>query len=744
MSGLPGPTNFAAGSARRCASLRSLQARRSAPCAYTFLFVRLRRRNEAPAKPRRRIRKLRFTLLLLILGLVCLASFGFGFITAIANDVPSLDPAKARKAERNGYIYASDGTVLAVLRSDQSRVLVGSNQIAPIMKQAIVAVEDRRFWEHQGVDLRGILRAVWSDISNKGVVQGGSTITQQLVKNTYIRPERTVSRKLKEAALAWQLERRWSKDRILTTYLNTIYFGHGAYGIEVASRVYFKHNASELTLPEAALLAGLPANPTAYDPVSNPTRALDRRNTVLALMFGQQLITKSQYDAARRTPLPSAEGVGLPGTSGPAKYFTEYVKQQLIDYYGSGKVFGGGLKVYTSINLDLQNRAREAIDKWLTRKDGPAAALVAVDPRDGQVLAMIGGEGFSKSQFNLATQGERQPGSSFKPFVLAAALAEGVSPETTYESKPQVINIGDKLWAVRNYENAYLGSANLTTATIYSDNTVYAQLTAQVGPKRVAQMAHKLGIQSPLDNFFAIGLGAEAVNPLEMARSFATFANSGKRIDGSVLGNLPRVVRAVQDGKNLLDNRPVARQVLDPNQNAILTSILQQVVQIGTGKRAALDDRSVAGKTGTTENYGDAWFVGYTPQLAVAVWVGYPDRLQPMLKEFGGDPVAGGTYPALIFHTFMKNALNDLEEPPLAFPSPSYGYSVPVDVTYRNGQWSATTDSAKTRSRSCSSQAPSQPRAQTASRTRSRFRRSSGRRYSTPKPAWPPSRSSTR
>ena len=260
-------------------------------------------------------------------------------------------------------------------------------------------------------------------------------------------------------------------------------------------------------------------------------------------MFGQQLITKSQYDAARRTPLPSAEGVGLPGTSGPAKYFTEYVKQQLIDYYGSGKVFGGGLKVYTSINLDLQNRAREAIDKWLTRKDGPAAALVAVDPSDGQVLAMIGGEGFSKSQFNLATQGERQPGSSFKPFVLAAALAEGVSPETTYESKPQVINIGDKLWAVRNYENAYLGSANLTTATIYSDNTVYAQLTAQVGPKRVAQMAHKLGIQSPLDNFFAIGLGAEAVNPLEMARAFATFANSGKRIDGSVLGNLPRAVQ---------------------------------------------------------------------------------------------------------------------------------------------------------------------------------------------------------
>ncbi len=646
-----------------------------------------RRRSEAPTKPRRRIRKLRFTFLLLILGLVGLASFGFGFITAIANDVPSLDPAKARNTERNGYIYAADGTVLAVLRSDQSRVLVDSGEIAPIMKQAIVAVEDRRFWEHRGVDLRGIFRAVWRDIQNKTVVQGGSTITQQLVKNTYIQPERTVSRKLKEAALAWQLERRWSKDRILTTYLNTIYFGHGAYGIEMAARVYFKHNASELTLPEAALLAGLPAYPTAFDPVSSPTRALDRRNTVLALMFGQQLITKTQYDNARRAALPNAEEVGLPGTSGPAKYFTEYVKQQLIDYYGSGKVFGGGLKVYTSINFDLQKRAREAIDKWLTRKNGPAAALVAVDPRDGRVLALIGGEGFSKSQFNLATQGERQPGSSFKPFVLAAALAQGVSPATTYASKPQVINIGDKLWAVRNYENAYLGSANLTTATIYSDNTVYAQLTAQVGPKRVAQMAHRLGIQSPLDNYFAIGLGAEAVNPLEMARAFSTFANGGKRTDGSLLGNLPRTVLAVRDGKKLFDNKPVNRQVLDPNQNAILTSILQQVVQFGTGKRAALTDRAVAGKTGTTENYGDAWFVGYTPQLAVAVWVGYPDRLQPMLHEFGGDPVAGGTYPALIFHTFMKDAMKDLEELPESFPSPSYGYSVPVSVTYRNGQW---------------------------------------------------------
>ena len=650
-------------------------------------MLRRRRPSEAPARPRRRIRKRRFFLLLCILGLVCTASFGFGFVTAVSSDIPSLDPVNHAKVERNGYIYAADGTVLAVLRGDESRAIVTPEQIAPIMKQAIVAVEDRRFWEHRGIDLRGIFRAVWADVRHKELVQGGSTITQQFVKNTYIKPERTVSRKLKEAALAWQLERRWSKDRILTAYLNTIYFGNGAYGIEMAARVYFQKRAGELALPEAALLAGVPANPTAYDPIANPTRARQRRETVLALMFGQGLITRGQFEAARNAPLPSPDQVHLPGTRGPAQYFAEYVKAQLIPYYGSGKVFGGGLKVYTSIDLRLQKLAREAIDKWLTERDGPQAALVAVDPRDGRVIAMIGGTSFSKSQFNLAVQGERQPGSSFKPFVLAAALARGISPETTYASKPQVISLGDKLWAVRNYENAYLGTADLETATIYSDNTVYAQLTSQLGPKSIVRMAHALGIQSPLDGFLAIGLGVEAVNPLEMARAFSTFGNDGARVDGSLLGNLPRAVLAVRDGKRLDVNEPLDRQVLDANSTAILNSILEEVVQLGTGRRAQLPDRPVAGKTGTTENYGDAWFVGYTPQLAVAVWVGYPDRLQPMLTEFNGDPVAGGTYPALIWRTFMRSALDLLEESPQSFTPPSYGYAAPVRITLRDGRW---------------------------------------------------------
>ena len=651
--------------------------------------MRLTRRTTAPAGPRRRIRKLRLLGLLSALFLVAVVSFTFGLVRSIASEIPALEPGSPdERAPQNGYIYASDGkTILAVLRGPESRVVLKSDQIAPVMKQAIVAVEDQRFWKHRGVDIRGIARAVWADIRNKKIVQGGSTITQQFVKNTYVKNERTVSRKLKEAALAWQLERQWSKDRILTAYLNTIYFGNGAYGIQVAARVYFSKHARDLTLPEAALLAGIAANPAAYDPVANPRGSRRRRAVVLGLMLSQGLVTRGDYLRALREPLPHPDEVRLPGTRGPAQYFVEYVKQQLIPYYGSGKVFGGGLKVYTSIDLEIQALARDAIAKWLTEKDGPAAALVAFDPRDGRILAMVGGSSFSKSQFNLAVQGERQSGSAFKPFVLAAALAEGISPRTVFVSEPTVIDLGDKLWAVSNYEGSYLGPIDVEQATTHSDNSVYAQLTELVGPKNVSKMAHALGVTSPLDDYFAIGLGVEAVNPLEMARSFSTFANGGVRVDTRLLGDVPRAVLQVVDGRRTDVNDPVPRPIIDANTNAILTSILQQVVTQGTGTRAQLDDRPTAGKTGTTENYGDAWFVGFTPQLAAAVWMGYPTELKPMGTEFNGEPVAGGTFPALIWKTFAQSALKLLAEPPQAFPGPAYPYSAAQRLVHRDGDW---------------------------------------------------------
>jgi penicillin-binding protein 1A len=648
-----------------------------------LLTLRLRRRPEPARKNGRRIRKLRLLALVAVLGMLSMASFTFGMVTAIASQIPELDPAHQQKFEHDGYVYDRNGDLLAVLRGRESRVLLTSGQISPYMKQAIVAIEDKRFYEHRGVDIRAIGRALWADVQQKGVVQGGSTITQQFIKNAYLKDNRSVARKLKEAALAWQLNQRKSKDWVLTAYLNTIYFGNGAYGIGQAALTYFRKPAKDLTLPEAALLAGIPRDPSRYDPATNPRAAKERRRLVLEQMFQQGAITGQQYQAARSSALPSPEEIRLPGTQQPrGQYFVNYVKQQLVDEFGSSEVFGGGMRVTTTIDLGLQKIARGAIAKWLSNPDGPQAALVAIDPRNGEILAMVGGSNFRESQFNLAVQGERQPGSAFKPFVLAAALDEGISPATRFESHPVVIPLGNRLWQVNNYEGEYLGSIDLQSATIHSDNSVYAQLTSVVGPQNVARIAHAAGISSKLNSYFAIGLGAEAANPLEMARAFSTFANNGNRIDGSLFGNVPRAIRKVGKSKN----EPVARRVLSPTKNAILNSILQKVVSQGTGRRAALPDRPVAGKTGTTENYGDAWFVGYTPQLTVAVWVGYPRELRSMDHEYHGEAVAGGTYPAEIWRTFAQSALKYLKDDPQSFPSTYIPYGSSHLVVYRDGQ----------------------------------------------------------
>src|SRR3989442_871406 len=384
-------------------------------------LFRRRRREEPSGNGRpRRIRKLRLFLILLVLGLLGFASFAFGMVTAIAGQIPTCDPAHVAR-DVDGHIYASDDrTILATLRGSESRILVRSRDIAPPMKLAIVAVEDKRFYQHRGVDLRGIARAIWADVTSQQVVQGGSTITQQFVKNSCVTSRRTISRKLKEAALAWQLEQRWSKDRILTAYLNTIYFGNGAYGIQRAAQTYFNTSAKNLTLAQAALLAGLPADPSGYDPVTNPRAARARRLEVLQDMLAQHDISDSDLRAAARAPLPRPQDVRLPGIQGPAPYFVNYVNQQLISKYGTRRVFGGGLNVQTTIDLRLQRIARKAIESVLTIRNGPAAALVAIRPRTGEILAMYGGDTFRESQFNLAVQGERQAGSSFHPFRAAA------------------------------------------------------------------------------------------------------------------------------------------------------------------------------------------------------------------------------------------------------------------------------------------------------------------------------------
>jgi penicillin-binding protein 1A len=646
------------------------------------------RKNKPRNGGRRRIRKLRLLALLLVLGLLGSASFGFGFMTAVAKEIPRLDPSRQVSREENSYIVDfSEHRNLAVLRGGENRVIVASDDIAPVMKQAIVAVEDRRFFDHRGVDARAIARAFWADVRNQGVVQGGSTITQQFVKNVYVKNQQSIGRKLREAALAWQLEQKWSKDKILTEYLNTIYFGNGAYGVEQAARVYFGRSARRLTLPEAALLAGIPADPTRFDPKTNPNAARERRALVLQMMLDQGVISRSEWLEAVDAPMPKPAEIRLPGSlaGSEAPYFVNYVKQQLVDKYGAQVVFGGGLKVKTTIDLELQELARKSIAKWL--KDvGPEAALVAVQPRTGRVMAMVGGSNFRESQFNLAVQGERQAGSSFKPFVLAAALRDGLSTSNTFVSEPVEIWADGRMWEVENYEGSYLGSVDLRNATIHSDNAVYAQLTQLVGPRAVVNAAKELGITSRINAYYAIGLGAEAINPLEMARAFSTFANRGVRVDGALFGNKPRAIVEVERDGTLQENVAVPHRALDTNKAAIVNDVLQGVVRQGTGKAAALPDgRPVAGKTGTTENYGDAWFVGYTPQLAVAVWVGYPSELRPMLTEFHGDSVAGGTYPALIWKSFMEKTMAAKGWEPAQFDGAEYSPSESRSIVMRDG-----------------------------------------------------------
>jgi len=657
-----------------------------------------RRKTRAPK--RRRIRKLRLLALLLVLGLLGLAAFTFGLLAAISEQLPD-DPLRATsaKSEANTYVYANNGrTVLAILRGDQARIPVRAERISPRMKHAIVAIEDRRFYEHRGVDIRGIARAVWADVRNKAVVEGGSTITQQFVKNSIDRHAKTISRKLREAALAWQLEQKWSKEQILTAYLNTVYFGNRAYGVEQASRIYFGHSAAQMSWGEAALLAGIPRDPTLYDPVAHPQAAKRRRDVVLRALEDNLFITHKQYLNWRNAPMPNPQRVRFPSTHGQAaQYFANYVTEQLVDKYGAKGVYGGGLRVKSTIDLGVQKLARQAIKQVLPESVGPEAALVAIDPTNGAVVAMVGGRNYHKSQYNLATQFQRQPGSSFKPIVLATAVRQGVAPSTTFVSKPVTINADGRLWTPHNYEGEYLGPINLAQATAYSDNSVFSQLSSLLGPRNVRQTAWDLGIDTPskdsrgklkrrLRGYFAIALGAEGVSPLEMARAYTAFANGGFRVDGSIFGNRPRVVDCLENAKGDCtdDNKPVGKPVLSSEHAAVIDELLQGVVRYGTGTAAQISGREIAGKTGTTENYGDAWFVGFTPQLVVAVWVGYPAGLRPMLTEYHGDPVAGGTYPALIFKSFAEKYLKN--KPVESFPAAPALTGYPVTVTYRHSQ----------------------------------------------------------
>ena len=521
-------------------------------------------------------------------------------LTSVARGLPQLDIAAHQPISRNTYIYdgAAKPHLLAVLRGDESRVVVSSGQIAPVLKQAVVAIEDRRFYEHSGIDYVSIARAFMSDLSAGHTVQGGSTITQQFIKNAYLpadqRTSESLSRKLREAVLAYQLEKRWSKDKILTNYLNTIYFGQGAYGIEMAARTFFGTSARRLTLPEAALLAGIIHDPSADDPFADPATARARRGVVLAAMAAQGMISASDAAAAARAPLPR-HAHGLPH-SRVAPYFVAYVIQQLVRQFGAARAFGGGLRVYTTLDQRVQRDANRAAKDVLGRPGDPSVAIVAINPHTDEVEALVGGPSFAKQQFNVAVDGRRQPGSAFKPFALATAIRQGISPRSVFISEPKSIDLGGgSTWNVSTYSGTYAGKIDLTDATVESDNTVYADLAMMVGPDNIAATAADMGVTSPIGDNPSIALGGltTGVSPLEMANAYATLASGGQRLDGSWLDDgqpEPISIREVTDdqGNTLARNTLVRTRVLESWQAGLETSVLQQVITRGTGVAAGI------------------------------------------------------------------------------------------------------------------------------------------------------------
>ena len=642
-------------------------------------------------RTRPRVKKLRLLLVLSGLGVLALVSTAFGMMMAVAADVDELSSkADIRKEGRNSILVDVHGRDLGILRSPDNRILVGYRQISPAMRHAVIAIEDKRFYEHEGVDLRAVGRAFVQDILQRKAVQGASTIPQQLVKNRLqAQSDRTVFQKVRESALAYHLSRKWSKEKILTEYLNSIYFGNGAYGIESAARTYFAREpdhlgcdtergrtcASELQPHEAAMLAGIIASPSAYDPVNRPRVALERRNLVLRRMMEEQFITPGQFQEYSTLAGPVPDQVQPPREEAktPAiPYFTTWVKQQVVDRYGPREAFTGGLKIRTTIDLDMQRAAEETVNRWLGNPAGPTASLVAIDNETGEVRAMVGGREYNESPFNLATQGQRQPGSAFKPFTLATALKEGIGAGSVWASRKLDLSNKTCDFVVNNYEDSYLGSASLATATTYSDNAVYAQVGLKVGTRDIARTARRMGIRTPVSTNCAMTLGGlkEGVTPLDMAHAYQTLATGGQLVTGS-LGpeGGPVGIKSVcvmekkgdECAEEVDENEPDHERVLPENVASQIRSILATVVTSGTAKRAQFGEFA-AGKTGTTENYGDAWFIGFTDQLTVAVWVGYPDKLIPMETEYAGEPVAGGTYPADIWRDFMVAATALLDE----------------------------------------------------------------------------------
>jgi penicillin-binding protein 1A len=606
--------------------------------------------------PMVKVRSLLFPLFLVLTAV--LVGGSAGLIVYSFWDLPEVRSLEEYKPSITSKVYSDDNRLLAEFYVE-NRTPVTLTDVPETFLQALIATEDSRFYKHPGIDIRGIARALYRNIRAGTIREGGSTLTQQLAKVLFLTPEKSYVRKLKELALALRIEQRYTKREILTLYCNQIYFGSGAYGVESAARIYFGKPSKELTLAECALLAGLPRSPKYYSPFREPEHAGGRRAFVLNRMASLGFITRQQADEAKKAPLPVQQKVVA---GGPAPYFVEYIRQRVEERFGSGILYSGGLNIYTNINDELQRYAEQAVKTGLARvearrgKKGASlpplqAALIAIEPASGRIRALVGGRDFSESQFNRAWQAFRQPGSAFKPIIYAAALERGFGAADLLDDSPLTVPIDrTRNWKPENFTKTYQGPVTVRKALAWSLNVPTVRLFQKIGIDETIRFSRKLGIKSPLAPVPSLALGSADLTLLELTSAYTVFAAHGVRVEpGSIL------MVTDSTGRTLYVNDSVPEQVLKPETAYLVTNLLRGVIERGTGWKARELGRPAAGKTGTTNDYHDAWFIGYTPGLAAGVWVGYDDHRSIGPKETGSRAALP------IWLEFMKKACADRE-----------------------------------------------------------------------------------
>jgi penicillin-binding protein 1A len=655
-------------------------------------MIRASRRRRRQRKKSKFLQRLRSALLLFcfaaFLGFIGLfASFGYTY-RALGENMPELDDYASTELAQTSVVYDADGKVVDELYGVQNRFVVSLDEIDPTLQSAVVAIEDHRFYEHRGLDFAAIGRAALENIQTLSIQEGGSTITQQLVKNTYIAQEQryipSFRRKFVEASLAWQYEKEHSKSEILEQYLNTVYFGANAYGAQAAAKTYFNKGADDLTLAESAMLAGVINLPGIYDPFSDPESAKARRNVVLDRMLEYGYISKEEHDKATKAELTVSRG--RVQYENDNEYFLNAVRNELAREYGDATVYEGGLKIHTTLDPELQEMANTAVDSIVNPEAGdPSAALVSVDPGTGAVRAMVGGSDFDQVKFNLATQAHRQAGSAFKPFVLSEAIEQGISLETMYVSKHLNIDMGpyERDYEVDNYDFIHRGPITLERAIAESDNTVFVQLALDLGLENVVEQAHEMGITSEVEAYPSTAIGGlgEGVTPFEMASAYSTFANSGMHMEPYLVQKVTK--EEIGEEVVVEEHRLQGEQALTRDEAAVATQALRGVITEGTASYYhdldAEIGRPSAGKTGTTNNFVDAWFIGFIPQLTTSVWVGYPEERTPMVNINGLPEINGENYPLDIWSLYMRSAVQKFPVQQFDVPSPFLDLQIKTD-----------------------------------------------------------------